>query len=945
MYKLFLSIFLTGILVFSFSRDQQSGQGSSLANAYVEADKLFSEAEQLSQRGRNDEKIQEKTGNLYLRALAQFKTLVPKNGKLGNDSLAFFIYTKTAFIEYYFDSVEAAKKNYLIAINLKTKLPIIADSFLFSPLLFTGAIYYSHSQFDSALLFYKRAEQINDLYKRPLNESQRLYNSLGIMYHEMGNYRQAKNYFEKAIALLSSNSTDKTLLANCKINIASLLVKLEEYGQAKTIYESTLPYNIFTNEINHNLGIISIKEKKYPKALSYFRKVNYTENKKTIDLYYNFSIVYSALNEADSAKLYFHKALAENIKWNGHKKNVTYGLILKYQADELARQQFYKEAAIHYQQAIIQFDNNFNDSNYYKNPEQYSGIFSYINLFNTLTAKATVLESFYKKEKDIAVLEASLDAYRSAFRLIDYVEKIYDSDEAHLFLRKVKYTFHANPINISLQLFNLTKKRSYLEEAYFFDQHSKASVLPFNIRENELKSLKITNSELLSAQSSLKSNITRLLLKASQTTDSVQLSQLNATIHDDEIELGRLEEKLNDNPLRQQKITTRQIPAVNQLQRKLDNTTALLSFQLSENELLTLLITSNQFEYRSTVINKSFFSEIESFKEALQNTSTDEPYNGTISSMSLYQSLIAPVEESLAKINKLIIIPDDELNYLPFEALQDENRKYLVEKFTVQYQYSTALLGTNGVKLQAANTLAFAPFASFNYSDATSTLLSRLPSSVEEVNTLKGKIFIDSTATKNNFLQSANHYSIIHLATHATANDSEPSQSFITFNPISSDYKLYAREIYNLSLDSTQLIILSACETGTGKLLKGEGLMSLSRAFAYSGCPNIITSLWKAEDKTTSFLTQRLHYYLNENFSKDKALQQAKLDLLHSTGIAPRFKTPSHWAHLIFIGNYEPDHKRNNWKWVAIGIIVTLMGYQFAKQKGLALFPRRTSSA
>ena len=73
---------------------------------------------------------------------------------------------------------------------------------------------------------------------------------------------------------------------------------------------------------------------------------------------------------------------------------------------------------------------------------------------------------------------------------------------------------------------------------------------------------------------------------------------------------------------------------------------------------------------------------------------------------------------------------------------------------------------------------------------------------------------------------------------------------------------LYAPEISNLKLDSTQLVILSACETGTGQLVKGEGLMSLSRAFAYAGCPDIITSLWKAEDKTTAFLTQQLHYYL-----------------------------------------------------------------------------------
>lgn len=946
MYKTLLLILFTGILVFSFSRYQQTGNYASQIKAYLEADKLFSQAEYLSLRSGNDEKLALRADNLYQRALSGFKTLIIKSDMAINDSLSFFTHAKAGFIEYYFDSVEAAKKDYLTAIKIKAKLPFLADSFLFSPLLFTGAIYYSQNMFDSALIFYKRAEQVNDLYKNPLPESQRLYNRLGVMYYEIGNYRQARNYFEKAVAFI--NTTDPgniNQLANYKINLASLHINLEEYNEAKSVYSSLLSYNVFQNEIYHNLGIISLKEKDYNKAIEYFRKVHYENNKNNIELYYYLAASFSEKNQPDSSEVYFHKALAENLHWNGRRKNVSHGLILKYRADELARQQKNREATAEYQLAIIQFYNNFNDSDYYKNPAEYSGIFSYINLFNTLTAKATVLEALFKKENNITFLEASLDAYRSAFRLSAYVEKTYNSDEARLFLGKIKHTVHSKPVDICLQLFNLTRKRNYLEEAYLFDQMNKASLLSFNVRENELNNLQTANSELISKQSALKNNITRLSLKAVQSTDSLQLSQLNAAIRDGEIELGKLEEKLNTDPLRQQNITAGQIPSVNQLQRKLDNTTALLSYHLSEKELIILLISSNQFEYSSVAISKNFFSEIESFKEALQNTSSEETYNGTAASMTLYQALISPLQQKLIKIKRLIIVPDDELNYLPFEALQGQDKRYLVEKFIVQYQYSTALLGKNAVDFRPSDIIAFAPFASTSYEDANGNIISRLPASVEEVNTLQGKIFIDSQATKNNFLQSANQHSVIHLATHANVNNTDPSQSFITFNPVSRDNKLYAQEIYNLNLDSAQLVILSACETGTGKLVKGEGLMSLSRAFAYAGCPNIITSLWKAEDKTTSFITQRLHFYLGEKFSKGKALQQAKLDLLRNSEIDSRFKTPTYWAHLIFIGNYEPDHKRNNWQWVAFGIIMMLLGYEFAKKKGLTLFKRQASSS
>lgn len=109
--------------------------------------------------------------------------------------------------------------------------------------------------------------------------------------------------------------------------------------------------------------------------------------------------------------------------------------------------------------------------------------------------------------------------------------------------------------------------------------------------------------------------------------------------------------------------------------------------------------------------------------------------------------------------------------------------------------------------------------------------------------------------------------------------------------------------------------------------------MSLSRAFAAAGCPNIITSLWKAEDKATAFITQRLHYYLTKKYSKDEALQKAKLDFLNNSETDPRLKSPVYWAHLIFIGNYEPRQNSSNWWIVAVSIILGALAYKFLKRK------------
>jgi CHAT domain-containing protein len=182
-------------------------------------------------------------------------------------------------------------------------------------------------------------------------------------------------------------------------------------------------------------------------------------------------------------------------------------------------------------------------------------------------------------------------------------------------------------------------------------------------------------------------------------------------------------------------------------------------------------------------------------------------------------------------------------------------------------------------------------------------------------------------ATKSRFLRLAGQFPVIHLATHAAANNTDPMLSSIVFYPGEKDHDLTAREIYDLDLDSTNLIVLSACETADGKLEKGEGLLSLSRAFAYAGCPNIIASLWKAEDKTTAYISSRLYYYLSKDYKKDEALQMAKIDLINNTEIEGRFKSPGYWAHLVLIGEYEPHHKRKRWSGVAIGIVVLLLSY------------------
>lgn len=929
--KYFLSfLLLLVLLVFSFSQ-QTPAPETDFMTIYLSAEKEFRDAEKLSlQKNYSEEKEAEMNRSALKKLLQVISRL--EAGQL--DSLAFHGHYMIGSLYHYFDSLNLARQHYQRSIQFQQQAPVFRDSVLFKPLLFIGSIYYSQHAFDSAVIFYKKAEAITEQYSQPLAEEQRLYNRLGVIQYETGNYKQAKNYFEKALSLLPiSDPLYKEFKANYQNNIASALLNLEKYDTAKSIYLQLLPLEFYKNEVTQNLGLIDLSLGDPASAIRWFKKAD-TTDANTVFLYNRIAKAYLEMKNQDSAVLYLELARKVNLKWNGQTKNVANGLTLFYEAEQAVSENKLPEAIRLFQQSVIQFHNEFSDTSIRQNPETFNGAFSYIQLFNALSEKAEALALLYRQQKNLTELESALDAYWSAFRLASYVERTYDSDEARLFLGKIKHQVHSKPIDISILLFELTGKINYLEQAYNFDQLNKASILALNVQENELRKTSGKNSALLEEEARIKQNITRLSLSATREKDSNALKAVITSIRDYEIGLGKIQEKLNEDPAWQIRETGLQIPSVTSLQRKLDNNSTLLSYHLSDHELLVLLISNRKFEYYKTEIDPGFFERLEHFKQLLQNGAVDQRYEGSQAAQALYQVLIKPLYPSLKQYSRLVIIPDDELNYLPFEALQDEHKKYLLEQFSVQYQFSTALFGENPQSGYLAKSLAFAPFTNAGFpEDAAGTFYSVLPASKDEVENLNGKILTDTSATKKNFLRHSNSYPLLHLATHATVNNDTPAHSYIAFYPHDRDYKLYAGEIASLRLDSVKLVILSACETGTGKLIKGEGLMSLSRAFAYAGCPDIITSLWKAEDRTTSFITQRLHYYLEKRYSKDMALQQAKLDLLKSNEIDPRYKTPDYWAHLIYIGNYEEDRGSKAWWWIALAIIGGAFLYKMVGRK------------
>lgn len=184
-----------------------------------------------------------------------------------------------------------------------------------------------------------------------------------------------------------------------------------------------------------------------------------------------------------------------------------------------------------------------------------------------------------------------------------------------------------------------------------------------------------------------------------------------------------------------------------------------------------------------------------------------------------------------------------------------------------------------------------------------STVWRPLPWSLVEVDSISTIFpvdrYIGDEATKENFLKAAPDAVLLHLATHAEVHDRDPMLSRLVFSPRSSDPYLYASEIYGLSLKA-DLVVLSACETGLGQWAKGEGVMSLARAFMIAGCPQVVMSLWAVDDRSTAQLMTDFYRGIDSEMPPHEALRQAKLKMLD--GDNPVYAHPYYWAGWVPIG-------------------------------------------
>ncbi|ELR72408.1 hypothetical protein C900_01564 [Fulvivirga imtechensis AK7] len=784
-----------------------------------------------------------------------------------------------------------------------------------------GEVYLQKGRNDLAMQFFEKALQQS---KKDTEDQAAALNNLGLVFWNTGNYYEAKEYILQALNIrkkIYGNTHEKIAASYNDLGLVSTDedAALENYEKSLAIYEKLYQSKEHRKiaQSKTNIGIIYRQMEFYGDAQNHFndalkiwQSLHPEGHPNEGFILTNIGRTYQLLGDMDAAELHYGKALAIYKKHYGQKHPEvasTYNLI----GNIYNIRGKFEEAIGEYQRALIANSIYFDDQNIETNPSvnQY---FNANTLLNSLYYKAQAFEdlhlSYSLKFKD---LKYSLSTLQSADSLIDNLRQISTNEADKLALGEVASQVYENGVRLCHYMAEVSvKKDPYYELSFYFAEKSKAAVLLEAISNASAKSYANIPDEKLAEESELQSEIAYYEQKLAQKPDEETEKRYRQQLFELKQRYSRFVQSLEtEYPQYFNLKYNVHIPTVKEIQKGMGEQTSLISYFIADRNqrLYIYQMTKDKFRADNVPQTENFNRYISGLRNSIY-FKDDDVYHFTAS--QLYNILFPATPGK--NIKSLVVIPSGRLGTIPFEALLTKSSKsaldyssnnYLAKGYAVSYQYAAALYIQNKNKPLSegkSNALLCAPVTFKNLSD--------LPATNDEVNKLQNiftgksidpEILLEADASEALIRsKDLSLYRYLHFATHGVVNETNPALSRIFLKETSDhDGNLYSGEIYNLKLEA-DLVTLSACETGLGKISKGEGIIGLSRALLYAGANNVVVSLWNVADASTSDLMTSFYNNLSgANFSQ--ALQKAKLDMINSSS---EYSKPYYWAPFVLIG-------------------------------------------
>jgi len=783
------------------------------------------------------------------------------------------------------------------------------------------------NNFKNYLDLHKDALNIAQSLNHRKEEGNCLYN-IGLYYWKLDNYSKALNYFEDAlkIALVMKNIEDES---SCLTNIGGIYARIGNYDKALEYLTKALTIDeqlgddayisIDLNNIGETFqakGLTSGNKEDYYRALAYFSRclklaTKTRDRKAEVFALNNIGFAHTSLKNYHEAFKYLKLGYkrAEEIKDVENMATLLNNIgIVHYNLGK------YEEAVNSYQEAI--------------------------ELANKINGRQILWEAYFglgqcyekKNEFYLAVM-----SYKNAIDIIDHIR-------SQIFLDTYKASFARDKLKVYEFLISLLfridrdyQSNSNTKAMFHIVERAKARAFLESLGESTVDIEERLNPELKKVENELSSRISLIIQQLSRSNLSRKKRQeLLSKLRQEEDKYISLISKMRVESPKVAGLASAEPCSVEQVQQHLDGKTALIEYFLGESESFVFLVTKNDFGVYSLPYRSEVEKSIKAYLKILSGSQKGE-FQGILAAKRIYRELLYPAEGNIPEsVENLVIVPDGILYSLPFETLilnnQDQllNDDYIIAKYKISYAPSSSallFLSENKVKRKSPKSLMAFGNPSYMLKDSSNGRKSKtnveilrelyleqgfyfspLPYTEREVLEISSyfpedrkDIYLKDEAREEIFKEAPiKDYQIIHFACHGFLAEESPFRSALVLSlddDPQEDGFLQVRELYNLRLKA-DLVVLSACQTGKGKLERGEGVLGFPRIFFYAGARSVILALWRINDESTAIFMNLFYRYLSEGNDKAQALRLAKIDMINS-----KYSHPFYWAAFVLSGD------------------------------------------
>jgi CHAT domain-containing protein len=844
-----------------------------------------------------------------------------------------------------------------------------------------GEVYFfSLRDYKRANLNFVKSIEITE--KQAIQDPYQLYSgyfNLSRVNRRLGDMDKALTYAFKAYSVINANPDYHSYLDRCYTLLGDVYYSRTDYSKSVEYLSKGIEQSIATEGKNNyaliakytNLGVSLTQMPDFKGAFRSFREsariFRLHEHHNSDLLRNNFLFMgwsQQKSGQMDSARIYFMKSLSLQLGDYGV-KHIKTSEVYDYLANLFKETKQLDSAASYAQRSLIAAIPEFDEKNIFKNPE-ISNIADRYDLFLKFATKGSILLELYKSNSSqIKYLGSALNSFRVADELMERNRNSYQGEDSKLFFADHYHAIYQKAIETTFLLFQKSQNESYCSQALMFMEKNKAYLLAEALQKAEMFSEAGIPDSIRANERTITSKLARnrsALEKIKASNDTTEQERIQTELY----ELGKQHQQLMDAIARDYpsyfQVKYKSVASLEEMKQTAnDRDAVIIEYFWSEHGVYIIGVTEDNVIFRRIADASELENQVFKYVQQLRPDNASggkEKFSAFVSSAtSVYESFLSPILSEFPDPKNLIIIRDGILWTIPFESLlvskarsEEENYQvldYLLRHYTVSYAQSANLLVKNSDRRNRSSNSEVLGF-SFSASDDTNasdqTRISNdteLPGSARELDAIaslfSGSFFRGQDATEHKFISVAPQFGILHLAVHGVADETKQFSGSLLFKHAHDsidDGELEMSELYNLKLNA-KLVVLSACESGVGKVYKGEGVFSISRAFDYAGCPSSVLTLWKIGDLSSAQIMTTFYEQLRDGRRIDVALRNAKLHYLETAHW--KLAHPAYWAAFVPVGNTDPVIQ-NRWIGMAsifFGIVIIAATAFFVRSRNI----------